>query len=164
LLQKYYGLTRHPARLPSALREWARHWLATLGRTGSDRLAGQALVVERGEDRLVVRLLPEWTDREYLLLLDETTASPPALDGLGLSERESEVLWWVARGKTNADIGAILAISPRTVQKHLEHMFAKLGVETRTAAAAYARDWLNRSADAAPVASETQRGAAKPAR
>lgn len=51
-----------------------------------------------------------------------------------LSVREFEVLSWVARGKTNAEIGALLRTSPRTVQKHLEHVFQKLGVETRTAA------------------------------
>jgi len=43
---------------------------------------------------------------------------------------------WVSRGKTNREISIILSISPRTVQKHLEHIFQKLGVETRTAAAA----------------------------
>ena len=48
------------------------------------------------------------------------------------------MLYWVVKGKTNLDIGDILASSPRTVQKHLEHVFAKLGVETRTAAAAMA--------------------------
>jgi len=52
-----------------------------------------------------------------------------------LTGRESEVLLWVARGKTNRDIADILGMSPRTVNKHLEHIFEKLGVETRTAAA-----------------------------
>jgi DNA-binding CsgD family transcriptional regulator len=54
---------------------------------------------------------------------------------LGLTRREVEVLTLVADGKTNAEIGMILGTSPRTVQKHLEHIFEKLGVETRTAAA-----------------------------
>lgn len=54
---------------------------------------------------------------------------------LGLTRREVEVLTWVSDGKTNAEIGQILGRSPRTVQKHLEHIFEKLGVETRTAAA-----------------------------
>lgn len=54
---------------------------------------------------------------------------------LGLTRREIEVLNWVTNGKTNAEIGLILGTSPRTIQKHLEHVFEKLGVETRTAAA-----------------------------
>jgi len=52
-----------------------------------------------------------------------------------LTPRELEVMHWVACGKTDVDIGGLLAISPRTVQKHLEHIYTKLGVETRTAAA-----------------------------
>ena len=55
-----------------------------------------------------------------------------------LTVRELEVLEWVARGKTNRDIGDILGLSPRTVNKHLEHVYVKLGVETRTAAASLA--------------------------
>lgn len=51
-----------------------------------------------------------------------------------LTNREREVIDWVARGKTDRDVGAVLGISARTVQKHLEHVFVKLGVETRTAA------------------------------
>jgi DNA-binding CsgD family transcriptional regulator len=47
-----------------------------------------------------------------------------------------EVLTWLAKGKTNRDIAEILGMSPRTVNKHLEHIFVKLGVETRSAAAA----------------------------
>ena len=62
------------------------------------------------------------------------------MDGIrGLTPREAEVVGWVARGKTNAEIGAALYISPQTVRKHLENVFEKLGVRTRTAAAAYAR-------------------------
>ena len=60
---------------------------------------------------------------------------PDILCALGLTFREAEVLAWVAQGKGNADIAEILGISARTVQKHLEHIFQKLGVETRTAAA-----------------------------
>lgn len=58
-----------------------------------------------------------------------------------LTLREAEVLQWIACGKTDADVAALLGLSPRTVQKHLEHIYQKLGVETRTAAAmrAYAR-------------------------
>lgn len=52
-----------------------------------------------------------------------------------LTPREAEVLQWIACGKTDADVAALLDLSPRTVQKHLEHIYQKLGVETRTAAA-----------------------------
>ena len=51
-----------------------------------------------------------------------------------LTSREREVLDWVAAGKTNRDVAAILGASPRTVEKHLERIYEKLGVETRTAA------------------------------
>lgn len=57
---------------------------------------------------------------------------------LGLTQREAEVLLWVSHGKSSGDISELLAISPRTVQKHLEHVYEKLGVETRSAAAAMA--------------------------
>jgi DNA-binding CsgD family transcriptional regulator len=57
---------------------------------------------------------------------------------LALTQRESEVLLWIARGKSNRDIADILTLSPRTVNKHLEQIFTKLGVENRTSAAALA--------------------------
>jgi len=67
--------------------------------------------------------------------------TPDGLDSTGLTQRESEVLRWVVAGKTDKDIAAILAISPRTVHKHLQHVYEKLGVETRTAAAMRAASW-----------------------
>ena len=61
-----------------------------------------------------------------------------------LTLREREVLRWLARGKTNAEIGAILGISAATVGKHLEHIYPKLGVENRTAAASFASELTGR--------------------
>ena len=57
-----------------------------------------------------------------------------------LTLREREVLHWLARGKSNAEIAMILGISAATVGKHLEHIYPKLGVENRTAAASFASD------------------------
>lgn len=65
-------------------------------------------------------------------------ASPTDLEPLGLTPREAEVLFWVARGKTNDEIATVLGIGLTTVKKHLESTFNKLGVENRTTAAAMA--------------------------
>jgi len=77
---------------------------------------------------------------ESFLRLEEqrTVLLPTDLGPLGLTRRQAEVLYWVAEGKTDWEISAILGVSARTVQKHVEHIFTKLGVETRTAAAAWA--------------------------
>jgi DNA-binding CsgD family transcriptional regulator len=78
---------------------------------------------------------------EFLLrLAKDSGADPPAefSSELGLTTREGEVLSWLSKGKTNRDIAQILGLSPRTVDKHLEQIYAKLGVENRTAAAAIA--------------------------
>ena len=76
-----------------------------------------------------------------MILLQRTDAGDGAderLANAALTPRETEVLSWLAKGKTNRDIAEILGMSPRTVNKHLEHVFEKLGVETRAAAAALA--------------------------
>ncbi|MDB6060917.1 MAG: two component transcriptional regulator, LuxR family [Verrucomicrobiaceae bacterium] len=78
---------------------------------------------------------------EYLLFLHKANDEPSfdsLRDDLGLTAREAEVLMWITRGKTNRDIGEILGSSPRTVNKHLEHIFEKLGVSTRSAAVSVA--------------------------
>lgn len=84
--------------------------------------------------RLLVRLLADGVQR--VLLLEEQRPAQPdgSLESLGLTRREAEVLAWVSEGKTNAEIGVILRASRRTVDKHLEHIYRKLGVETRAAA------------------------------
>jgi DNA-binding CsgD family transcriptional regulator len=60
------------------------------------------------------------------------------LQKLGISPREAEVLIWISQGKKNSEIAAILNVAERTVLKHCEHLFSKLGVETRTCAMAMA--------------------------
>ena len=96
----------------------------------------EPLIVRRGHQYLVIKLVMDYGRGQHLLLMDEASmnAPPDLLLGLGLTKREAEVLAWVAQGKTNRETGIILSLSTRTVQKHLEHVFAKLGVETRTAA------------------------------
>lgn len=69
-------------------------------------------------------------------------AEPGRLEQLGLTPREAEVLFWVARGKTNDEIATVLGIGLSTVKKHLESTFVKLGVENRTTAAAVALEKL----------------------
>lgn len=80
---------------------------------------------------------------EFLLRLAPMTSRDSPMEfskELGLTKREGEVLSWLSKGKTNRDIAQILNLSPRTVDKHLEQIYAKLGVENRTAAAAIAVD------------------------
>ena len=78
---------------------------------------------------------------EFLLRLTEGDRASDAdllKRKLSLTQREAEVLLWIARGKSNRDIAEILDLSPRTVNKHLEQIYAKLGVENRASAAALA--------------------------
>jgi DNA-binding CsgD family transcriptional regulator len=125
--------------VPEALAGWVRAQGAHLNGNGAVGMPRQPLVLVRGGARLVLRLVSD--AGQTLLLLQEQLAeiSTEALVPLGLSRREADVLRWVAEGKTNIEIGIILGVSPRTVGKHLERIFRRLGVETRTAAATVAR-------------------------
>lgn len=121
------------ARAPAALAAWLAD--AALGREV------RPLTLARGAGRLVVSLQGRTVDDDWLLVLrevDDAAAVEATMQALKLTLRESEVLYWVVKGKTNRDIGDILGSSPATVKKHLERVYEKLGVETRTAAASVA--------------------------
>jgi len=108
----------------------------------ADKTAAMPLTVLKGDGRLIFTLVEMQNDEQWVILLREESdvAQIEALiTTFKLTRREAEVLYWAIKGKTNRDIGDILGTSPRTVNKHLEHVFAKLGVETRTAASALAR-------------------------
>jgi DNA-binding response OmpR family regulator/DNA-binding CsgD family transcriptional regulator len=128
-----------PYPMPAGLREWVRANIALAPVSTKDE---KPFTLEgRDGNMLVVHFLGGMSGNRYLLLVENqrtprTVATP--LAEFRLTSREAEVLSWVAKGKTNRDIGDILKLSPRTVNKHLEHIYVKLGVETRTAAAALA--------------------------
>jgi DNA-binding response OmpR family regulator/DNA-binding CsgD family transcriptional regulator len=99
------------------------------------------LLVDVNGRKVEISVLSPIGPDELLFRLTElsTTADEQQLQQtLSLTSRESEVLLWISRGKANREIGEILAISPRTVNKHLEQIFVKLGVENRASAAARA--------------------------
>jgi DNA-binding NarL/FixJ family response regulator len=133
-LQTYFAASGG-ADTPPALAAWLA---AAAGAPGA---APHSLTVQRGATRLVLSAVDLASSEQWMVLLREESdaAQLQALATLfKLTQRESEVLHWVIKGKTNRDIGEILGTSPRTVNKHLEHVFVKLGVETRTAAASLA--------------------------
>lgn len=107
---------------------------------------GEAQIDLDTRQRLVARHMGQGGLGESMLLLTLSTRDNAALNRLrqvALTPRETEVLSWLAKGKTNRDIADILGMSHRTVNKHLEHVFEKLGVETRSAAAAIAGQLLH---------------------
>ncbi|HEU4487494.1 MAG TPA: response regulator transcription factor [Povalibacter sp.] len=97
--------------------------------------------VQVGGRQLEISMLSSIGPDELLFRLNEVIAGNEQQvlqQSLSLTSRESEVLLWISRGKSNREIGEILTISPRTVNKHLEQVFVKLGVENRASAAARA--------------------------
>ncbi len=164
-LPGYFDST--PDDVPEALLQWLQaaaagrgeDGLAAAGR-GEDGLAAAGREVRplsvtqpgpRGGRQLVCTLQGRTVDDDWLVVLREVSDAATVqatMLAFGLTLRESEVLYWVAKGKTNRDIGDILGSSPATVKKHLERVYEKLGVETRTAAAAMA---LQRVRELAPA-------------
>ncbi|RRS05705.1 DNA-binding response regulator [Aquabacterium soli] len=142
LLQSYFDTPESVA--PSELADWLRQVVPRPGADGAmppPVAPPPTWAVNRGGSRLSFALHEPSGDDEWLLVMQESS-DQAAIDALTLefklTAREGEVLYWVVRGKTNRDIGDILGSSPATVKKQLEHVFAKLGVETRTAAAGLA--------------------------
>lgn len=113
-------------------------WIAAARRARGEGREPASLLISEGNKRLLASFHDRTGDDEWLVVLREendASAVESLISAFRLTQREAEVLYWVVRGKTSKDIGDILGSSPRTVDKHLEHVFEKLGVETRTAAA-----------------------------
>jgi DNA-binding response OmpR family regulator len=122
--------------LPDPIPQWLDQ--ARKGQAGSKAATMTALP---GNEQLRLQYMGRLGTNEFLLRLakDSGTETPAEFSSeLGLTTREGEVLSWLSKGKTNRDIAQILGLSPRTVDKHLEQIYSKLGVENRTAAAAIA--------------------------
>jgi DNA-binding response OmpR family regulator len=116
-----------------------KHWLRDILKqpNNSDLMYGTY-----GQEQLQLNLLTKIDEKKLfkhiLVQLKEQSQMPSTEEIIqacsNLTPREAEVMHWVIMGKTNRDIAEILSLSPRTVNKHLEHVFEKLYVETRTAA------------------------------
>ncbi|MCC8944262.1 response regulator transcription factor [Bradyrhizobium sp. Arg62] len=122
--------------LPDPMPQWLEQ--AQKGGTGKKTATVASFP---GNEQLRLQYMGKLGPNEFLLrLAKDTSGDMPAefSSELGLTTREGEVLSWLSKGKTNRDIAQILGLSPRTVDKHLEQIYAKLGVENRTAAAAIA--------------------------
>ncbi len=149
LLQRYYGASG--PNVPEPVLAWLRRGVAHLAEVQArgDTLAEPPrLSLEHGPKRLTFRLHQRNDDAptpeaggDWLLIMQEAS-DESVIEAISqsfrLTAKEAEVLYWVIKGKINRDIGDILGSSPMTVKKHLERVYAKLGVETRTAAAALA--------------------------
>ena len=140
LLQRYCD-TRAPETPPVVL-EWLRRHAPDARQQG---IEPPALSIVQGAAGLSLRLHRQTGQDddgdEWMIVMREVsdTAVIEAMSlSLKLTAREAEVLYWVVKGKTNKDIGEILGSSPATAKKHLERVYVKLGVETRTAAAGVA--------------------------
>ncbi|SCB52480.1 two component transcriptional regulator, LuxR family [Bradyrhizobium shewense] len=141
LLSDHHGAQADDFVLPPSLLQWLEQARAK----GSSKSQGASLP---DNPQLRLYYMGETAPNEFLLRLsrESGTALPPEFTSeLGLTTREGEVLAWLSKGKTNRDIAQILGLSPRTVDKHLEQIYAKLGVENRTAAAAIAANTTRRN-------------------
>lgn len=118
------------------LDERLSHWLPN-GKLGHDL----ALPLQVKNIVLTVNYFKQTEDDEYLLKIQSPNVEiDPAIleESLSITSREAEVLLWLAHGKTNREIAEILEMSPRTVNKHLEQIYPKVGADNRTAAASVA--------------------------
>src|SRR3981189_1992484 len=129
--------------LPEPMPQWLEQ--AQKGKAAS-KAAAMALFPDHEQLRL--QYMGKLGPNEFLLrLAKDSSADTPAefSSELGLTMREGEVLSWLSKGKTNRDIAQILGLSPRTVDKHLEQIYARRGVETGPAAAAIATSTSRRN-------------------
>lgn len=120
--------------------EWAAWLRRHLEGQNSDPAAGDFV---HGD--LVLKPMARYAGSELMITLEEHARQGDAstlAHHFNLTAREAEVLFWAAKGKTSRDIAQILAMSPRTVDKHFEHIFEKLGAESRTSAISIALNYL----------------------
>jgi DNA-binding CsgD family transcriptional regulator len=127
-----------PIRLPEPVLAWSA---AQRRRAREGRSRVRPLELRAGDVTLTAQFVPGGTDRlDAILLRQRAPLRADAVRSLGLTNREIDVLRLLAHGLSNGQIALELALSERTIGKHLEHIYAKLDVGNRTAAVARARE------------------------
>ncbi len=143
LLEQYFS-SQGSETLPESLLHWYKHQISQqyLDRKQSH---STPLRIEQAKQQLIVRLIFDLEREEYLLLLEERelpSFSIAALELIGLTKREAEVLFWIAKDKSTAGISRVLDCGEGTVRKHLQNIYKKLGVQTRMGAVMVALERL----------------------
>jgi DNA-binding CsgD family transcriptional regulator len=139
ILVSYFNMPSSQNSLPEILNSWVIHERSRFSDEFDIPFPSIPLVVRKGYQKLIIHFLwgGKTVDQDLLLLVEVKEELTSGLsDESGLTGREAEILAWLSQGKTNIEIGQILSISPRTVKKHLEHIYHKLHVHRRTAAVA----------------------------
>lgn len=140
-LDSFFNGAGASSRLPTQIEDWLNEQGSISAESNYTALP---LDIEQAQGRLRFSLVPTGKNGCFLITIERyiRAQSSKPLRVLGLSDRETEALYWVAQGKSNAEIAIILGISPRTVDKHLHAIYSHLGVETRTQAALLAIEKL----------------------
>jgi DNA-binding CsgD family transcriptional regulator len=145
-LETYFAPPTSRGDLPDDLRTWIAAQIQD--RTEAVDRPMAPLYIERATEQLVIRLMREPTGAHCTLILEVQPRSPlGSLNRLGLSQRETEVLGWLMQGKDNKTIATQMAVGASTIRKHLENIYRKLNVQSRTEAVAQALRQLGRLAD-----------------
>ncbi|WP_017654389.1 helix-turn-helix domain-containing protein [Fortiea contorta] len=135
LLNKYFDdFSLDINCLPENLQTWLNNQIRFLTHPYEDPAHSLLFCVIQENEKLTIRMIIDEKSDEYILFLEEIKLcylSIGAIESLGLTKREAEVMFWVMQGKTNAEIAEVFGCSDRTVKKHLEHVYSKLGVQTR---------------------------------
>ncbi len=136
-LETYFSRPAGSRHLPDHLWSWVKHQITGFTKNSNQPPACLPLRIQQAGRELTIRLVVEQLGTRYLLLFEEQTLSSwQSLALLGLSQRETEVLSWVIQGKDNKAIATQLSVHISTVRKHLENIYRKLEVQSRTAAIA----------------------------
>lgn len=128
LLKTYFPKHDNPHRLPPELQEWI----------GQETLSNSGFPMQVHQNDRCLNLSLVYTLDGRAIRCSEIAEPNPTIilkQKLGLTQREAEVLWWAAQGKTNGEVAPILGISPQTARKHMENILRKTGCENRGAAA-----------------------------
>jgi DNA-binding CsgD family transcriptional regulator len=142
-LETYFDQPTCANQLPDHLRSWLKYQITCLKQNTNLQNTCLPLRSQQAGRELTIRLVIEPGEDQYLLILEEQTLSSlQSLTLLGLSQRETEVLALIIQGKRNQAIATHLSIHTSTVRKHLEHIYTRWKVKSRTEAIAHALNML----------------------
>jgi DNA-binding CsgD family transcriptional regulator len=139
IFAKYFDMPRFHRSLPEVLHNWMKYERSRLCQESDVSSPPLPLVITKEGGKITIHFVWGGKDSEQdMIILEEEPAdiASASMDSSKLTRRETEILAWLSQGKTNVEIGLALSISPRTVKKHLEHIYSKLRVHRRSGAVA----------------------------